>query len=280
MIEDEDFEKEIERIIEEKKESSVTLPSRIEEKNEKIDEKENIDTRKGRKVNIFSIFGVIIIVSIIVSAYAGYYYSGEMKDSEISGLTSEYNSEKEIMKLQIESLENQKENLKEEIEESETNRIKYEKLMFKGTRKNVQGDYLYGYAAADFESASMYYDISYLEDAKIFYDSADTTYASSNNFYKEAEAYFEDAIEYAPNDDMKELAMLSKNESMYAALVTSALHQNCEYMSSACDAYNNGNYPIGDEQLDIANTFIDEHDSLIPSYENATTAINSLLDTL
>jgi len=113
MIEDEDFEKEIERIIEEKKESSVTLPSRIEEKNEKIDEKENIDTRKGRKVNIFSIFGVIIIVSIIVSAYAGYYYSGEMKDSEISGLTSEYNSEKEIMKLQIESLENQKENLKE-----------------------------------------------------------------------------------------------------------------------------------------------------------------------
>ena len=182
MIEEEDFENEIDRIILEKKEPPTTLPLKIDEKTEIIDKKENIQYRKGRKVSIFSIFGIIIVISIMLSAYAGYYYSGEMKDSEISGLTSEYSSEKEIMELQIISLENQKENLKEEIKQSETNRVKYEKLMFKGIRKNVHGDYLYGYAAADFESAGMYYDISYLEHAKIFYDSADTTYASSNNF--------------------------------------------------------------------------------------------------
>ena len=170
--------------------------------------------------------------------------------------------------------------LKTEIQQNEINRNKFEKMMFKGIRKNIHGDYSYGYATCDLENAGANYDAGYLDIAIMYYDSADVVYAMANNFYKEAESYFNRAIEFAPNDNMRELASLMKDESMYGAQVTSALHQCCEYMSSASYAYYYGDYDIGDEQLEIANSFIDLHDSLIPPFENATTDIDSLLDLL
>jgi len=169
------------------------------------------------------------------------------------------------------------ENLEEEVEENEINRTKYEKLMFQGIRKNIQGDYSYGYASSDFENACANYEEGYLDVAIMYYDYADVVFASANDFYKEAESYFNRAIEFAPNNNMKELANLMKDEAMYGALVTSALHQTCEYMSSACNA---GDYDLYVEQLEIANSFIIKHDSLISPFENATTDINSLLDIL
>jgi len=205
---------------------------------------------------------IIIILMLVISIFSGC----TEEETQIEEDTIDY--------------QNKYENLEKEVEENEINRTKYEKLMFQGIRKNIHGDYSYGYATADFASASIYYDTSYLEDAIMFFNSADAIYASANNYYKEAESYFNRAIKFAPNNDLKELTSLMKDEAMYGALVTSALHQNCEYMSSACNAYNNGNYAIGDEQLEIANSFIIEHDSLIPPFENTTTDINSLLDIL
>jgi len=170
--------------------------------------------------------------------------------------------------------------LKIEMQQDEINRTKFEKLMFKGIRKNVDGDYSYGYAACDFENAGANYDAGYLDVASTYYDSADFVYAMANDYYKEAESYFDRAINFAPNNNMKELASLMKDESMYAAQITSVLHQNCEYMSSASNAYYIEEYTLGNEQLEIANTFIITHDSLIPPFENASASINSLLDLL
>ena len=163
---------------------------------------------------------------------------------------------------------------------NENDRNKFEKMMFKGIRENIQGDYSYGYANCDFDNAGFNYDAGYLEVAISYFDSADVYYASANNFYKAAESYFSRAIEFAPNDNLEELASLMEDEAMYGALVTSALHQNCEYMSSACLSYYYEDYEIGNAELETANSFIDEHDSLIPSWENATTDIDSLLDLL
>jgi len=200
---------------------------------------------------------IIIILILVISIF--------------SGCTEE---EVQIEKDTID-YQNKYENLEEKIEENEINRTKYEKLMFQGTRKNIHGDYSYGYATCDFENAGTNYEEGYLDLAIMYYDYADVVFASANDFYKEAESYFNRAIEFAPNNDMKELAGLMKDEAMYSALVTSALHQNCEYMSSACSA---GDYDIYVEQLEIANSFITEYDSLISPFENATADINSLLD--
>ena len=177
-------------------------------------------------------------------------------------------------------VETEYDELKTEMQQNEINRINFEKMMFKGIRKNIHGDYSYGYATCDHENAGTNYDAGYLDVAITYYDSADVVYAMANNFYKEAESYFSRAKKFAPNLDMKELASLMEDEAKYYALVTSALHQCCEYMSSASLSYYYGDYDIGDEQLIIANSFIDEHDRLILPTENATTDIDSLLDLL
>jgi len=166
------------------------------------------------------------------------------------------------------------------MQQNEINRNKYEKLMFQGMRKNSMGDYNFGNAMSAFDDASTNYDYNYLEIAITYYDYADVVFASANDYYKQAESYFSRSIEFAPNDNMEELSILMKDEAMYGAMVTSALHQNCEYMSSVCLSYYYEDYEMGDEQLDIANTFIATHDSLIPAFENATTDIYSLLDLL
>ena len=166
------------------------------------------------------------------------------------------------------------------MQQNEINQNKFEKLMFQGMRKNSYGDYYCGNAASAFDDARTNYDYGYMEVAISYYDYADVVFASANDYYKQAESYFSRSIEFAPNDNMEELASLFENEAMYGAMVTSALHQNCEYMSSACLSYYYEDYEIGDEQLETANTFIATHDSLIPPYENATTDIDSLLDLL
>jgi len=215
---------------------------------------------------------MVAVICIVVSVGGTYLFlKGEYEDQQSR-------CEKDVK--DVTEYQNKYESLNEEVEENEISRLKYEKLMFKGIRKNVDGDYSYGYAECDFENAGANYNAGYLDVAITYFDSADVVYAMANNYYKEAESYFNRAIEFAPNDDMEELASLMKDESMYGAQVTSALHQNCEYMSSASDSYYIEDYATGDEQLDIANTFIDTHDSLIPPFENATTDINSLLDLL
>ena len=83
------------------------------ETTEAIVEREKKFEGKGRNPGLLSI---IIVISIIVSLFAGYYLSGVMQQSEISSLTSEYNSEKTILELQIETLQNQKDNLQDQID--------------------------------------------------------------------------------------------------------------------------------------------------------------------
>ena len=55
-----------------------------------------------------------------------------------------------------------------------------------------------------------------------------------------------------------------------------ALYESCEYTESACRAYDAGNYPMGDVNIDGQNDAIDRHDKLVEDYFNLQAEYNIL----
>jgi len=55
-----------------------------------------------------------------------------------------------------------------------------------------------------------------------------------------------------------------------------ALYQSCEYLESASRSYENGNYAMGDANIEGQNREITKHDALIDNYEGLSVKYNKL----
>jgi len=58
------------------------------------------------------------------------------------------------------------------------------------------------------------------------------------------------------------------------------MHEANEYFSSACDYFYDGNYEIGNEEIDEMNKHIETHDNLVPKQNDMLAEINALLENM
>lgn len=198
----------------------------------------------------------------------------------ISGCSQLNSKEKDLeietLKSKIQNLETDKNLLNEQLEI----KGKYEKLMFLGLEKTADAFGNQGHAEANYDYATFYYEESYFELCETFADACDTYYGYGFSYYKQAKGLFKEAKEYALDNKSIRLAELYENFSEYASQVNSELHEACEYFSSACNSYEKGHWDIGDDEIEEMNKHIEEHDRIIPIYNDYYADIMALMETL
>lgn len=224
-----------------------------------------------KKVIIIFIAILCITVGSIGSTYV---CVNQIKQSEINDLESQYNEEKSSLNQEIENLNQQILS----FQSIDLDNHRYNKQMTKAFINYGVARDNEGYAEADYDSACMYYEENYFDDAEIFADSADIHYGHASISYSDAKAFFDNAIDYATSNNTRDLATLFSELSHTEYQMASEMHEANEYFSSACHYYSNGNYGVGDNEIDKMNEHIEEHDNLIPTQNDLWSEINVLLE--
>ena len=209
----------------------------------------------------------IVILCIVGSAGATYFFVDRMKQSEISNITSQFETEKSELNQQILSFQS-----------IDLDNHRYNRQMTKGFIDYMLARENQGYANADYESAGLNYDISYFEIAESYADSADIIYGYASTSYSDAKAFFDNAIDYATSNNTRDLATLFSELCYIEYQIASEMHEANEYFSSACNCYYNGWWELGDTEIERMNEHIEEHDDLIPTQNDVWSDINALLE--
>lgn len=214
---------------------------------------------------------VVIIVCILLTFGATYYFVGMQENIEISDMKANYESDIDNLNAQITAFQNLAIN-------SEINHHKYVKQMDKGFEEYYEAGLNVGIATAHYEIASEEYTDGFFLLASIDASYSDTYYSYASASYRDAKAFFDLAIDFAISDKTMQLAQLYYNLTDIDAQVTDEMHQACEYLTSACDYYYDDNYDMGGGEIDKMNEHIVAHDALVPTQNDLLSEINALLD--
>jgi len=213
--------------------------------------------------------GLWIIIVLLAIASVISTYGWLTKEPAIIEERTQLNTQIEGLQAQIQSYQTDNEA-----------QIKYIEFMLKGLQSYYTAAHNYGYAEADYDNAGIFYDESYFSDAKIFADSCDMYYGHSSSYYSDAKALFDRAKGYATTNKTRVLAELHVNLSEYNYRIVNEMHEACEYFSSACDSYDKGYWDTADNQIDMMNEHIEEHDNLVPQQNEYWSKIDALLEDL
>lgn len=209
----------------------------------------------------------IVILCIVGSAGATYFFVDRMKQSEISNITSQFETEKSELNQQILSFQS-----------IDLDNHRYNRQMTKGFIDYMLARHNQGYADSDYESAGLNYDISYFEIAESYADSADIIYGYASTSYSDAKAFFDNAIDYATSNNTRDLATLFSELCYIEYQIASEMHEANEYFSSACNCYYNDWWALGDTEIERMNEHIEARDNLIPTQNDLWSDINALLE--
>jgi len=228
-----------------------------------------------RKVGSLGIIIVAFVICIAGSAGATYFLVGQIKQSEIDNLKSQYETEKSQYETQISGLNSQVDNLQNILNVDNPN---YVKQMVKGLQAYTDGEYYRGCAHIHRSEAGDYYDIDLFYSASVYAITASLFYESSSKNYSLAKGFFEEAKNYGSNNNTQELAQLFVDLSEYSAQRDSELIDAYEDYSSACDYYYNGNYDLGGFKLEASNDHVETSNGFFDSHTDCLSDIDFLLE--
>ena len=134
-------------------------------------------------------------------------------------------------------------------------------------------------AESNYAFWSYYYDEGYFLDAVDFCVSAREQYTSSNEHYGKASAYFLKANE-TTTGDYNTLINFYVKEIDIMIDINWAMYEACEYFESAGKYYDKELWDAGDERVEIGNSKIRLHDSLIKEHNDYLSKIEVLEEML
>lgn len=228
--------------------------------------------KKDESIKVVLIFSVFIALAAIFVCYSLL----NMKEAEISNLKNRYESEISDLDIHIEDLNSDIEELKERKKETH----KYIKQMVKGLEEYYEAGINFGSGDTYYDEAGIFYQDNDYYWCSLYAGYADSYYGHSVGSYRDAKAFFNTAMEYSISNDTKELAQKFVNLSELDAKLSNEMHEANEYFSSACDYFYDGNYEIGNGEIDEMNKHIEAHDNLVPKQNDMLAEINALLENM
>lgn len=228
-----------------------------------------------RKIGSTNIIGVIAIICIIIAAGGTYFFTSYLKQAEIDNLKSNYDSEKNQYETDISGLNSQITDLEEILNEDNQD---YIKNMVNGLRDYSNGDSYYAQSVAYETEASDYYDFDSFYTAALYYGYASYDYEWASENYSSAKAYFDVAIQKAPNNKTKQLA---ETYSSLSEIYTDAFLEYSKAMDdyfSTCSYYDENDYSSGNIYLDMGNEHIEEYNDLIEPAEDLENDLETILE--
>lgn len=130
-------------------------------------------------------------------------------------------------------------------------------------------------AEFNYDSWSFYYNEGYYYDSIEYCVAARELYVSSSSYHQNSISYFEEANKVA-KEQYNELVNYYIKASDQAIEINWAMYEACEYFESASSLYDQGFLESGDSELEIGNTRIELHDSLIRDYNKYISKIEIL----
>jgi len=228
-----------------------------------------------RKIGSVNIISVVAILCIISSAGATYFLVGQIKQSEIDNLKSQYETERNQYENEISTLNSQIASLEKILNEDSQN---YVKNMINGLRDYSNGDYYYGGGMAYSIEAHDCYDLDSFYIAFLYYLSASQSYDSAVENYSSAKTYFDEAIENASNNKTRRVAEIYSSLSDTYAKAFSELSEAYTDFSDACWYYDQNDYNTGNFKLELYNEHIETYNDLIEPISGLEDDLNTLLE--
>lgn len=215
---------------------------------------------RKNKVGSVSIVGIVAILCIASSAGATYFLVGQIKQSEIDNLKSNYNSEKNQYETEITDLNTQIGGLEKILNEDNQ---KYVKQMVNGLKAYSNGDYYLGLAMGYYIEASDYYDLNSFYTAFLYYYFASIYHQDSSNNYSSAEMFFDEAKENASNNKTRKIAETYSSLSDVNAVAFSEASKAYEDLSEACWYYNENDYTTGGFYYELYSEHFETYNDLL-----------------
>ncbi len=212
------------------------------------------------KIGSVSVVGIVAILCVASSASATFFLVGQIKQSEIDNLKSNYNSEKNQYETEITDLGTQIGGLEKILNEDNQ---KYVKQMVNGLRAYSDGEYYYGLATGYKIEARDYYDLDSFYTAFLYYYFASIYYQDSSNNYSSAKMFFDGAKENASNNKTRKIAETYSSLSDANADAFSEFSKAYEDLSDACWYYDENDYTTGNFKLELSNEHIETYNDLI-----------------
>lgn len=204
---------------------------------------------------------VIAVVCLVGSAGATYLFVNEMNQSEINSLTSEHESE-------ISSLN-----------DIDTNRQKFDRLILKA-RETLDTAWLNrGYAEAyQIEAEDCYLKALY-KWGDIYYLYAQEYFSYAQESYGDARLIFNQAEDYATNDKTLEFTQTYIEYIDATRELLNYDYEICDNLRLACYYYNLSDWDTGDDYLEDSNDALDDRNAYVDTYNDLLGEIELMLDT-
>jgi len=204
---------------------------------------------------------VIAVVCLVGSAGATYLFVNEMNQYEIDSLTSEYESE-------ISSLN-----------DIDTNRQKFDRLILKA-RETLDVAWLNrGSAEAYQDEADYMYSVGSYDWGEIYYSYASDYFTYAMESYSEGKLIFQQAEDYATNDNTLEYTQKYIEYVDSARTLLGFDFDICTNLELACVYYNLSEWDTGDEYLEDSNDALSERNVFMFTYNDLFGEIELMLDT-
>lgn len=228
-----------------------------------------------KEYGITSTIAIIAIVCIVIASVGTYFFVSNMKQAEIDNLKNNYNTEKNNYEGQITNLNNQINDLEKTLNEDNQN---YVKNMVDGLRNYSNGDYYYGGAISYTIEADDYYSLDSFYTAYLYYLSASWFYDWAAQNYSTAKTYFDEAIQYAPNNKTQQIVELYSSISKIYSDAFTEYSKVLEDLSNACYSYDEGDYTTGGLYIDMSNDHLEDYNDLIEPLADLENDLKLLLE--
>jgi len=182
-------------------------------------------------------------------------------------------TEKKTLTNQTISLENEIETIRKFINDVQ----ELEKYMLLGIEHMSTAYINEAYADAQYNEFCSCYDLELYSLAQYYADLMDVYYVYAQNEFEEAEAFFNQAKKYVPDDKYTELIDNYIKICEYAIKINSEMHQVGEYYSAACSCYDKQQWISGNKELEKGNKHLETRDDLVLDYNKYLANMEALL---
>lgn len=204
---------------------------------------------------------VIAVVCLVGSAGATYLFVNEMNQSEINSLTSEHESE-------ISSLN-----------DIDTNRQKFDRLILKAMDALGDAWLNNGYAESYQVEADYMYSVGSYEWGEIYYSYAQDYFSYAGDSYGDARLIFNQAKNYATNDNTLDFTEKYIEFIDASRIMLNSDFEICDNLRLACYYYNLSEWDTGDGYLEDSNDALAEKNDYVDTYNDLLGEIEFMLDT-